>query len=192
MLLDRDFFSSITLNEYRSRYYDISEVDALLVEIRRQADELNTRCCELQARLNEAETQADAWHEKAEGYRRKGIFLSKELVSLRNQLKELQDRPATHMDNNIRAEKFSPGDAENEDITGSLRAQQEYAIRKAETMFNSMKEIHASAIRQLNAQWQDFLAGLENPTEIPADLTQKVSSIAKELNEIEADDSLFS
>lgn len=186
MLLDRDFFSSITLNEYRNRYYDISEVDALLVEIRRQADELNTRCRELQARLNEAETQADAWHEKAEGFRRKGIFLSKELVSLRNQLKELQEHPATHMDNNTRAE------TENEEITGNLRAQQEYAIRKAETMFNSMKEIHASAIRQLNAQWQDFLAGLENPTEIPADLTQKVSSIAKELNEIEADDSLFS
>ena len=46
-------------------------------------------------------------------------------------------------------------------------------VRRVETAFNRMKELHMASIDALNAQWQDFLCGLDPEAEEPAPQAQE-------------------
>ena len=46
-------------------------------------------------------------------------------------------------------------------------------MRRVETAFNRMRELHMASIDALNAQWQDFLCGLDPEAEEPAPQAQE-------------------
>ena len=69
-----------------------------------------------------------------------------------------------------------------------LKQQQiEYAVDKMEGCFSKLRQRHLEAIEALNLQWQEFLCGLydEDAEAAPADLSEKVDAIAKELGEMD-------
>lgn len=64
--------------------------------------------------------------------------------------------------------------------------QLEYAIGKVQQMHSSLRERNARADEELNSMFQDFLAGFAD-ADMPEDLESKVSRIAEEVREIDAD-----
>lgn len=174
MTLDREYFNKIGLEAVRKKYYGISEVDSLLVDIRARAEALIAR--------NEAlEKENAALRSCNEDLRMKGQVLSQEILSLRSRLQEDEARAETP------ASAAPVTAAVQQDPSPALAArQQEYIIRRAEAMYSGMKDMHEKAIEDLNRQWQEFLCDFSD-TEAPEDLGHKIGLIAREIYEIEKD-----
>ena len=61
----------------------------------------------------------------------------------------------------------------SEAMLAESRRREEGAVRRVETAFNRMRELHMASIDALNAQWQDFLCGLDPEAEEPAPQAQE-------------------
>lgn len=171
MPLDREYFNRISLGAVRKRYYEISEVDSLLVDIRAKAEELIKR--------NEAlESENAQLRSVNEDLRMKGQVLSQEILSLRSRLdsSEADRSPAPGPSAAAAAAPVSD--------PGLAARQQDYIIRRAEAMYSGMKAMHEGAIEELNRQWQEFLCDFSD-TEAPEDLGHKIGLIAREIHELE-------
>lgn len=168
MALDREYFSRISLEPVRRKYYSIGEVDSLLVEIRAKAEELI-------ARNETLEKENARLRSDDEDLRMKGQALSQEILSLRSRLQAAETAVASE----------SPAAAPRAAADNSAAAkQQDYIIRRAEAMYSGMKTMYEKAIEDLNRQWQDFLCDFSD-TEAPEDLGHKIGLIAREIREIE-------
>ena len=175
MALDKEFFSSIELKLQKKRFYDVSDVDRLLVNIRAQADEMTKRIAQL-------ESENEKLRAGNEDFRTKGIALSREIVALRGKVKELEARkpakepasPAPEKQKQETVKDPEPGTAE----TG-------YAIEKVEQMVSEMKQMHLRGIEQLNQMWQEFLCNCTENEIAPTDISHKIGAIAKEIREMD-------
>ena len=198
MALDRNYFNSINLEPVKKKYYDISEVDNLLVDIRRQAEFINRRYTDMNEELGKA-------LESKEDYRKKGQILSQEIISLREELEDLRgeleelrtraetaesraaeaEEKASELEDalsrggrHLQSEQLQP-----ENDRQAFSAEAAIAAERVEEMYVSMKGIYASGLELLEKQWsrykEDSSAG-----DIPADLSSKIGKIASALNEI--------
>ena len=61
----------------------------------------------------------------------------------------------------------------SEAMLAESRRREDGAVRRVETAFNRMRELHMASIDALNAQWQDFLCGLDPEAEEPAPQAQE-------------------
>lgn len=211
--LDRDYFNSIRLEPYKNRFYDVSSVDNILIDIRRKA-------AEMQRELEQAKADAETFKASSAEYRMKGKALGQEVISLREKLKAAEDalagtekaKPAedkydaaaedsseneTEENEEVKSaraeaeEIIAQANRERDAIIAAAQRQQDYAIKKAEALYSSMKEMHTEAIDRLNAQWQQFLCDFSEYDEAaPADLSRKIGFIAKEIREIEGEEQL--
>lgn len=179
MALDRNYFNSIDLNPVKRKFYDITAVDNLLVDIRKQAELINHRYEDMQAELENAKASRDE-------YKVKGQALSQEIVVLRNELEAVKNR-AEEAEAHVEAleailnrteEDFNENSDRESKETGS-----ECSFEKMEELVNSMKNIYLSGLETLDRQWQDFLG--KNDSELtPPDISGKVGKIAEALLEI--------
>ena len=179
MALDRNFFNSINLTPVRNKYYDISAVDNLLVDIRRQAEFINRRYTDMGEELEKAQ-------EAREDYRRKGQVLSQEILSLREELEEARKRAEEAEEKAAALESMADNAGRHlpEDCEQLLSLQSMPAAdSRVEEMYAAMKGIYASGLELLEKQWARYRAD-SALGEVPADLSSKVGKIASVLQEI--------
>lgn len=179
MALDRNYFNSIDLSPIKRRFYDITAVDNLLVDIRKQAELISHRYEDMQAELETAKTSRDE-------YLMKGQALSQEIIVLRNELEGLKNR-AEKAENRVEElETFlniSQEDCHEDNGRKPNETTEGYTFEKMEEMVASMKNIYLSGIETLEKQWKDFLG--DNDSEpVPPDISGKVGKIAETLMEI--------
>lgn len=181
MVLDRNYFNSINLFPIKRKYYDIKEVDNLLVDIRKQAELINHRYQDMQEELEGAKAGR-------EDYRIKGQALSQEVITLREKLAEAEKRAAEAEEKanafETALEKNSRHLAPREDEDRSDNSCT-YRMEQFEEMYKSMRKLFTSGVDTLDRQWSQFVE--KGSDSIPADLSSKIGKIAMVMEEINSD-----
>ena len=190
MALDAAYFDSIYIEVVKRKYYDAAKVQAVFEDIRRRAEELNEENARLRREL--------------EQHNERRVELGDALLSAQSVYQDVVDKARVRADAiTAEAEKRSQAllaetRRESEQILARSRKQEENAARRVEAAFDRMKQLHLASVDALNAQWQAFLCSLDGeeepesvreeprpaepePEELPADLEEKVGTIAQEL-----------
>lgn len=181
--LDKAFFEGLRPETIRGKFYRKTEIDALLKEIAARAELqssenelLSMKLSTAQNALQEHLVRNDGVNEVAQG-----------IISEAN---EEADRILAEA--KTAADDMIAGAREkSRSIIEATMRQQEYAAAKIEENYSAMMEQHEECIYSLRAAWQEFLIGLEPEgnelpvqSETPADLSEKVASLAEALNDI--------
>ena len=177
MALDQAYFDAIHINVVKRKYYPVSEVEAVFADIRRQAQTLQEENEALQRQLGE-KSDPNAGITDAV-YSAQGVY------------RVIIERA------NRRAEDIL-ADAERQrlEILEEANRQRDYSVQAVDECLQRVREQQQAAVESINAAWQDFLCGLypeknadsagqAEPTEVPADLEEKVGAIARELFSME-------
>lgn len=174
MALDWEYFDAIHIDVVKKKYYNAGKVDALLADIRRQAQALMEENASLRRQLDE---RGDP---RAE--------LTDAVDSARSVYEAIIER-ATRRADAIVAEAKQKQEA----IEEESQRRRDYSVQLVEQCLQQVRDQQQEALSTLNAAWQDFLCGLY-PEEAPegagdgsppADLGEKVGAIARELFSME-------
>lgn len=187
MALDGNYFNSIDLDPIKRRYYDITSVDNILVDIRKQAELINRRYEEMQAELENVRMARD-------DYKAKGQALSQEILVLRNDLSAMRERAEeaearanefeTVLDRSSRhLASLQEKDAVRESDDREQRERKERDFVRFKELYSSMKNIFLSGMETLDSQWETFCQ-VSGESEPPKDIVDKVGRIADTLKEI--------
>ena len=171
MALNREYFDAIHLDIVKRKCYDAEKVDRILGEIRAQA----VAMCDENRSMKEKLSRIDeSKHEIVDA-----------VLSAKAACREILENAKAEA-----AQIVAEAEKKKESIIEESVRLQEYSITKVHDCYARIKEQHMASIEALNAEWQDFLCGLypqEDVAEktvddgVPADLSDKVSAIAKEL-----------
>lgn len=207
MSLTKEFFDNIQIELVKRKYYNSNKVDALINDIRCRARVLMEENARLTAELETFNSQkeqianavmnAQIIHtdivERANRQADDKAAQAEEsakliLADAREKATEIiasAGEQAEKMLEDAQAQIKRAEEIQTE--LDSLRQQQlEYAVDKMENCFSKLRQRHLEAIDALNLQWQEFLSGLyEDENSTPADLSEKVDAIARELDEID-------
>ena len=175
MALDKEYFDAIHIEVVKKKYYNANKVEAVFEDIRRQADELN--------RENEA------LRLELEALRGRKSELSQAALSAQAIYQRMIERGRDRSEALVEEAR-----EESEAIRAALREEQEETARQVWASLSQVRRAQEEAIEELNRQWQRFLCQLypeDRPVQpdIPADLSEKVDAIARELRQIGADPS---
>jgi DivIVA protein. len=181
--LDRYYFNSLNLEPVKRKYYDISSVDSVLLDIRTKAETLNKENEELKASVKAKDTELQSLREELREAEKRKNELNDAVLEARARYKEIMDR-ANSDAANIRHEALE----EKQIMEERARRRQEYAVEKISEICGRMRESHTAQIEELNLMFQQFLCGLEEE-DAPIDLSRKIGRIAKEVREIDEKES---
>ena len=169
MALDQEYFDSIEIEVVRKKYYNANKVEAVFADIRRQAEELN--------RENEA------LRRELDKQRSRKTELSQAAISARDIYRRMIDKARAESE-----EMLAQAREESEAIRAAALQQQEDCARQVGACLGRVRRAQEEAIEGLSREWQRFLCGLypeDRPEQqIPADLSDKVDAIARELSQI--------
>lgn len=178
MALDKTYFDAIELDVVKKKYYNAKKVDAVLSDIRHQAQELTAENERMRAALS---ALAD-----------RRVELGDAMLSGQGIYRGIVEKA------NARAEEIvSAAEKRAAAISEEAQKQREESVRRTERLFNTMKQQHLAAIEALNGEWQQYLCSLypdDAPgeaapqEEVPDDLSDKVDAIARQLFAIEAEE----
>ncbi|MBQ3210699.1 MAG: hypothetical protein IJB09_04335 [Oscillospiraceae bacterium] len=208
MSLTKEFFDNIQIELVKRKYYNSNKVDALINDIRCRARVLMEENARLSAELDTYTSQkaqiADAVmnaqllhtdivekaNRQADDKAAQAEESAKLILSEANeQAKEIIDAARADAEKLLEEAQDKIKYAEEMQLElDKLKQQQiEYAVDKMEGCFSKLRQRHLEAIEALNLQWQEFLCGLydEDAEAAPADLSEKVDAIAKELGEMD-------
>ena len=170
MALDKEYFDAIHFKVAKKKYYNARKVDAVLEDIRSQAEAL----------IAENERMQQALSSLAE----RRVELGDAVLSAQGVYKSIVDAA-----NAQGAEIVAEAQRRAAEIVEETQRQQDEGVRRVERCFTSMKRQHKSAIEELNKEWQEYLCTLYPAPEAPEaaeesapeDLEEKVDAIAREL-----------
>ena len=208
MSLTKEFFDNIQIELVKRKYYNSNKVDALINDIRCRARVLMEENARLSAELDTYTSQkaqiADAVmnaqllhtdivekaNRQADDKAAQAEESAKLILSEANeQAKEIIGAARADAEKLLEEAQDKIKYAEEMQLElDKLKQQQiEYAVDKMEGCFSKLRQRHLEAIEALNLQWQEFLCGLydEDAEAAPADLSEKVDAIAKELGEMD-------
>lgn len=208
MSLTKEFFDNIQIELVKRKYYNSNKVDALINDIRCRARVLMEENARLTAELDtftsqkaqiaeavmnaqllhtdiveKANRQADDKAAQAEESAK--LILSEANERAKEMLAEAQAQAEKML---AEAEgKIAHADQIQTELDALRQQQIEYAVDKMENCFSKLRQRHLEAIDALNLQWQEFLCGLydDDSAPAPADLSEKVDAIARELDEMD-------
>lgn len=184
MALDRAYFDAIELDVVKKKYYNAKKVDAVLADIRHEAEELTAENERMRSALSAlADRRVELGDAMLSG---QGIY-----------------RGIVEKANARAAEIVSDAEKRAAAVTEEAQKQREASVQRTERLFNTMKQQHLAAIEALNGEWQQYLCSLypeDTPEEdtapgesapdeaVPDDLSDKVDAIARQLFAIEAEE----
>ncbi len=148
MALTQDYFDAIHIEVVKKKYYNANKVEAVLADIRRQAEEMNAENERMRSALS---ALAD-----------RRVELGDAMLSAQGVYRGIIEKANARADAIIAEAERRAAEIEEE-----ARQQQSAAIERVERLFGVMKEQHLAAIEALNSEWQDYLCGLY-PEEAPA------------------------
>lgn len=179
MALDKEYFDSIHIDVVKKKYYNANKVEAVFKEIRTQAEALQEENLRMRAELDALNGK------KAE--------IGDAVLSAQVIYRDIVEKA------NAKAEAIlADAKRQREEILEETRQQQDYAVQRVENCYSRMKEQHMACIEALNTEWQEFLCGLfpedgeeaetQETENLPSDLKEKVSTIAKVLFSMDAEE----
>ena len=177
--LDRYYFNSLNLEPIKRKYYDMSQVDSILLDVRQKAEALNKENEELKASVKAKELELNELREKVREAESRKAELSDAIISAKSTCQGIVDKANAKAD-----EILSEAMEEKQEMEERARRRQEYAVEKIGEIYTRMKDSHTAQIEELNLMFQQFLCGLEDE-DTPTDLSRKVGRIAKEVREID-------
>ena len=186
-LLDGNYFNSLELKLLKNKYYQASEVDEILVDIRRKAEDQTK---ELQKLKEEIESLAQKKDE-----------ISDAVIAARNAYKTIITKAQKQSGSIVADAEKQAADiiadaqkraklltakadklvSEAEEKAKSLiertddfqKDKEEYYISKIERMYSKLRENQAEALDNLNGDWQQFLISLSDESESTEEERQK-------------------
>lgn len=174
MTLDREYFDAINIDLVKKKYYNANKVNAVLEDIREKALALSEENARMRAELDVLNGQ------KAE--------IGEAVMSAQQIYREIVEKA------NERAEEIvSSAERRRAELRRDNERLEEYAVKRVESCFSLAREQHLAAIEAINAEWQEFLCGLELDGEwssaesaaLPADIGARLSAIASGIKETE-------
>lgn len=170
MALDAEYFDSIYIDVVKKKYYNAGKVQAVFEDIRRQAEALNAENESLRRQLASVNDRRVELGD---------ALLSAQAV-YQDVVERAKARAAEITDAAQRQAAATLEDAQrrSEAMLSESRRREDGAVRRVETAFNRMKELHMASIDALNAQWQDFLCGLDPEAEEPTPQNQEPEATA--------------
>ena len=165
MALDAEYFDSIYIDVVKKKYYNAGKVQAVFEDIRRQAEALNAENESLRRQLASVNDRR--------------VELGDALLSAQAVYQDVVERAKaraaeiTDAAQRQAAATLEDAQRKSEAMLSESRRREDGAVRRVETAFNRMKELHMASIDALNAQWQDFLCGLDPEQEEPAPQAQE-------------------
>jgi cell division septum initiation protein DivIVA len=189
MALDKEFFDSIHIDVVKKKYYNANKVNALLEDIRAQAEALEAENRTLRVSLGEVKEQKDD--------------IGNTLLTAQATAKDIiskANKQAQEIVSGAEAQaKKMVDDAEEQRnaLLCSITDQQEYAVACVERTFERLKKQQLENVENINRMWQEFLCDLvteetkevkKTPDEATSlrlsELEDRVKRIADELMEI--------
>ena len=199
MALDDAYFDAIHIDVVKRKYYNANKVEAVFSDIRRQALELTAENERLRLQLG----QLDGRKEEIGDAVISAQMLYREILSKANARAEEILAQADAQAN----QTLSQAKEQAEQTALERRRQEDYASHKVEAVISRIRRMHEQSIEELNAELQDFLAGLTPPEEeepakeqepekeeepseeaMQRELAEKVNRIADWLRELEKED----
>ena len=179
MKLDRNYFNSIELEPVKKKYYSLTDVDKILVDIRKNALEMVEEIENLESQLAVKDGELEKLSEKAE----EGKLLYDQIIQ------KAKDQAAVIItDAQKEAEELrSQMNSEKENLEEYKAQKENEIINKIADAYEQMKKEHEDCIAEINSQWQNFLANMEMTESEPADIDDKVRKIAEEIAAISSD-----
>lgn len=171
MALDKEYFDGIQIDLVKKKYYNANKVNAVFADIQAQAQTLLEENEQMRAQLARLNGQ------KAE--------IGEAVLSAQQIYREIVDKA------NVRAAEIVAGaEKRREEIQAENLRQQEYAVKRVESCFSTLREQHLAAIEAINCEWQEFLRGLytqdggeaaagEEDGALPEDIGDKLVAIAE-------------
>lgn len=152
MALDSNFFDSINIDVVKKKYYNANKVNALLEDIRTQAEALTAENADMRRQLDVLSGQKEN--------------ISDAILSARAISQHIID------DAKAQAESIvSDARAKSEQLIQEGMDMQESAVERVRRCYDSMKQQHEQSIAAIEADWQEFLCGLytgdESAAEVP-------------------------
>ena len=181
MALDKAYFDAIHIDVVKKKYYNANKVNALLEDIRAQAEALEAENQALKAQLGELSQRRDE--------------IGDTLLTAQAAARDIVGKAKAQA-----GRILADAQRQREEILSGATDQQEYAVACVERAFDKLKRQQQENIDTLNGLWQEFLCGLSTESPAPAEATEKqpgdkvkpriseletmVNNIAKELSEI--------
>ena len=180
MRLDRNYFNSIELEPVKKKYYSLSEVDNLLVDIRAKALEMNEETEKLQKELAELKADNAALEKKAAfGKAIYDQIIRKAQEDASDIINKAKDNAKIILQQAVEERK------QTERYQINL---EEEIVTKIASAYEKMKRQSEESIAEINEQFQSFLVNVSAvKTEAPDDLSDKVKRIAQEMQAINFD-----
>lgn len=208
MSLNKEFFDNIQIELVKRKYYNADKIDALMAEIRREAQSMSEENSRLSQQLETLNAQKSEISEAVMSAQlicsdilQKANLRSEELISQAEaKAADMLVRAQTQADDILSRAK-----AQEEEILGRISGhkekaeemakelesakqhRQEYAVESVEKCFARLRQHYIDSIDALNSHWQDFLCGLYDEAEPTAPTaTVSESSGAEKPSETEA------
>ena len=171
MALNREYFEAIHIDVVKKKYYNANKVEAVFSDIKEQALAMYEENRSMKEQLSSIN---DSKHEIVDA-----------VLSAKAVCREMLEKARAEA-----AEIVAEAERKRDAIMEESMRQQEYAVNQVHACYARIKEQHMAGIEALNAEWQNFLCGLYPQEEVaektvddgvPADLSEKVGAIAKEL-----------
>lgn len=179
MALDQAYFDAIHIDVVKKKYYNANKVEAVLEDIRRQAQELtaeNARLMQLSGQKNE---------------------IVDTLLSAKTIAQQILQEARAEADR-ILAEAREEADgilAEAEARRSASMAEalagQEAEVQRMEACYSRVREQLLSCVDSLNADWQDYLCAIGDEKEqspAPGDLEEKVGRIVEAMRALDEEE----
>lgn len=182
MALNKDYFDAINIDVVKKKYYNANKVNAVLEDIRAQAEAMYSENVSMKAQLDAINGR------KSE--------ISDAVLSAQGIYREIVEKAAHRAEEIMKqaelkaAEKLREAEEKSAELAAQAQLQQEHSVKHAEALFDKLRRQHQASLDALNAEWQSFLCGLypdeamseeKEKSPVPADLSEKVGRIAKEM-----------
>ena len=178
MALNKEYFDSIYIDVVKKKYYNANKVEAVFSDIKQQALAMYEENKVMKEQLSSIN---DSKHEIVDA-----------VLSAKAVCKEMLEKARAEA-----AEIVADAERKRDAIMEESMRVQEYAVNQVHACYARIKQQHMASIDALNSEWQSFLCGLYPEDEaaektvddgVPADLSEKVGAIAKELFAIGKDE----
>ena len=179
MALDKEYFDSIHIDIAKKKYYNAGKVEAVLLDIRREAEAMEAENAALREQLVSLSGEKNA--------------IGDALVSARAVAQQIIRDANTRADDIVRE-----AERKRAAILNRTREQEEHAVSCVRDSIERLKQQQFEIVDRLNEEYQSFLCRLypeDDPAEqtaeeaeLPEDLSEKVGAIAKEMLAMEREE----
>lgn len=170
MALDREYFDSINIELVKKKYYNANKVNAVLEDIRMQAEALSEENRTLRKEMETFNGQ------KAQ--------IGEAVMSARTVYKEIVDNA-----NACAAAIIKDAQRKHDAVSEESARMQDYAVKRVGECIDKLRQQQQQTLELINSEWQSFLCDLGGKPEEEAekaypDIGEKLEAIERELHSI--------